>query len=87
MSASVEAASPIELSSGMDEPTPSRILLSVLLVSLLGFLLLFSVVFGWDSVPVLEDLGGATGTSSGIWFYLAGIGAGLVPVAAAFLMD
>lgn len=87
MSASIEAASPVELSPGVEEPAPSRVLMTVLAVGVLGFFLLFSVVFGWDGVPALEDLGGAEGTGSGIWFYLAGIAAGLVPVGAAFLMD
>ena len=80
-------AGPAELSAGVETPAPSRVIMTVLGVGLLGLFLLFSVVFGWEDVPVLEDLGGASGTGSGIWFYLAGLGVGLIPVAAAFLLD
>ncbi|HIK78268.1 MAG TPA: hypothetical protein EYG04_02575 [Candidatus Poseidoniales archaeon] len=64
-----------DLTQGSAEPELSRIILTLMGVGIIALMGLFSVVFGWDSFPVLGNLVPFFELvgEGGIWYYMAGI--------------
>jgi hypothetical protein len=67
---------------GNNEPTASRMMLTLMVVAILGFFALFSNIFGWDNIPLLGEIVPLIGNlgGGGIWYYLLGfiIGIGAI---------
>ncbi len=64
-----------DITQGVAEPEESRVVLTIIGVGLIGLMGLFTLVFSWDSFPLISDLiplFDALG-SGGIWYYILGI--------------
>ena len=64
-----------DVSEGVAEPAASRVIIAIFAVGLIGLLGMFSTIFGWDSLPVFNDIAPMLDSlgGSGIWYYLIGI--------------
>jgi len=64
-----------DLTQGSAEPEFSRVILTLMSVGIIALIGMFSVVFGWDSFPVLGNLVPFFEVvgDGGIWYYMAGI--------------
>ena len=76
-----------EMTQGTDEPTTSRVILTISAVGALAFVILYSVLYpghpfpGLGSVlPLFSELG-----DSVVWFFLMGIGLGVAMLIATLL--
>lgn len=64
-----------DLTQGSAEPELSRVILTMMSVGIIALLGLFSVVFGWDSFPIIGNLVPFFEMvgDGGIWYYIIGI--------------
>ena len=64
-----------DVTQGYEEPENSKVILSIIGAGLLGIMVLFTVVFNWNDLPIVGEvvpLFDVVGTS-GIWYYMIGI--------------